>query len=98
MASSEKKEKSTPDILRMGKKRISDKWNNSRGWHEARTAKLRYDGKDWEENSSAIFKAEKDDEKHHQNYWDTPKNEKWRGWTKDENVLKAILHKEYDRW
>ena len=31
MASGEKKEKSTPEILRMGKKRISGTWNNSRG-------------------------------------------------------------------
>ena len=52
----------------MDKKRISDKWNKSRQQHEARTTKLQENGQDLEENSSLVFKAEKDDEKHHQNY------------------------------
>ena len=57
MASDEKKRETTPEILRMGKKEYLTNWNKSRGWYE---------------NSSSIFKAEKEDEKHHRNYWDTP--------------------------
>ena len=41
--------KTTSDILRMGQKRISDKWNNSRGQHEARTTNIRENGQNLEE-------------------------------------------------
>ena len=76
--------KTTPDILRMGKKRISDKWNNSRGWYEARTTKLRENGQDWEEklffglqmttrNTTKITEILRE-------------NEKRRGWANNEMI------------
>ena len=65
-ASGEKKrEKTTSDILRMVKKRISDEWKKSRGKYEARATNLRENGQGLE---GTLLRSSNDDKKYHQNY------------------------------
>ena len=96
MASKEKKLETTSDILRMGKKRISDDWNNSRGWYEARTTNLREEGQGLEER--LIFDLQKTTGNTTKITEILRENEKQRGSANNEKNLKTILEMASDWW
>ena len=64
--------KTTPEILRMGEKEYLTNGIIREDNMKLEPRIFKRMGKIYRKNSSSIFKAENDDEKHHRNCWETP--------------------------
>lgn len=68
MASGESKRKTTPEILRMGMKRISHEWKQLRRWQPACTTNLQENRQDLRESLLWSSNAENYVENHHEEF------------------------------